>query len=152
MKILDLSAGNRAIWYAKDHPMVTFLDKRAEVWPDILCDTNEGIPGSGYNLFVWDPPHMNCGPNSDMSKRYGHHTTAEILHLLQTTSRNAYKVAAENALMAFKWNNHDISLDRVFKLLNGWEPLFGLANILRNAKVHFNKRTVNEIQKKTSCD
>jgi hypothetical protein len=126
-KILDLSAGNRAIWFNKNHPFATYLDKRKSVKPTIVCDTMS-IPasaGSGYNLVVWDPPHMNCGPNSNMSKVYGYHTTAEILDTIEKTAVEAHRVCADNAVMALKWNNHDIKLERVFKLMPQWEPLFG---------------------------
>lgn len=125
MKILDLTAGNRAIWFDKDHPLATYLDKRPEVKPTIVCDTRQGIPGYGYNLICWDPPHMNCGPNSNMSKVYGYHTTNEILETIQLTGLEVHKVSAPDALMALKWNNHDIKLQRVFDLLPLWEPLFG---------------------------
>ncbi len=127
MKILDLSAGNRAIWYNKSHPLATYLDKRESVQPDIVCNTNE-IPdsvGSGFNLIVWDPPHMNCGRNSNMSKQYGYHTTKEILDTIDLTGKEAHRISAPNALMALKWNNHDIKLQRVFDLLTQWQPLFG---------------------------
>ena len=125
LKILDLSAGNRAIWFNKNHPLCTYLDKRAEVNPTFVCDTNEEIPVSGYNLICWDPPHMNCGPKSNMSKAYGYHTTEQILETLRKTGCNVYEKSAEGALMALKWNTHDISLKRVFELLPKWEPLFG---------------------------
>lgn len=125
MKILDLTAGNRAIWFNKRHPLTTYLDKREEVLPDIVCDTNQGIPGSGYTLVCWDPPHMNCGPNSNMSKSYGYHRTAEILETIRTTGRHLHTVTEKDALLAFKWNDHDISLLKIFKLLPRWEPLFG---------------------------
>jgi len=127
VKILDLSAGRRAIWYNKEHPFATYLDKRPEVEPTIVCDTRH-IPdsvGSGYNLVCWDPPHMNCGPNSNMSKVYGYHTTAEIIDTIEKTSVRVWDITAKDALMAFKWNNHDIALRRVFGLMYGWEPLFG---------------------------
>lgn len=126
-KILDLSAGNRAIWFDKNHPLATYLDKRESVKPDIVCDTNElgDLAGYGYDLICWDPPHMNCGPNSNMSKTYGYHTTKEILYLLETTGMQAWRVSKPNALMAFKWNTHDIKMKRVYELLHGWEPLFG---------------------------
>lgn len=127
MKILDLSAGNRAIWFNKKHPLATYLDKRESVKPDIVCDTRK-IPkeaGSGYDLFVFDPPHMNCGPNSNMSKVYGYHTTKEILDTIQGTSNAARKIANPTALMALKWNDHDIKLERVLNLMPDWEPLFG---------------------------
>lgn len=127
MKILDLTAGNRAIWHNKNHPLAVYLDKRKSVKPTIVCDTTE-LPesvGHGYNLVCWDPPHMNCGPNSNMSKVYGYHTTKEILETIEKTGSGVHKITAENALMALKWNNHDIKLERVFKLLPNWEPLFG---------------------------
>lgn len=126
-KILDLSAGNRAVWFNKKHPMATYLDKRAEVSPDIVCDTRS-LPdsvGAGFDLVVWDPPHVNTGKNSHMSKRYGHHTTADILDTVEKTAVEAYRVTVPGALMAFKWNTHDIKLDRVLKLMPQWEPLFG---------------------------
>lgn len=127
MKILDLSAGRRAVWFNKKHPLALFLDKRAEVEPDIVCDTT-AIPveaGSGFNLVVFDPPHMNCGPRSNMSRVYGHHTTAEILRTIEGTAKEAHRLTIENGLMALKWNDHDIRLQRVFDLMPQWEPLFG---------------------------
>ncbi len=93
-KILDLSAGNRAVWFNKAHPMAIYLDKRAEVSPDIVCDTRQ-IPdsvGTGFDLVVWDPPHMNTGPNSNMSRVYGYHTTAEILDTIEKTASEAWRV------------------------------------------------------------
>lgn len=127
MKILDLTAGNRAVWFNKNHPLATYLDKRPEVNPTIVCDT-KAIPdavGSGYNLVCYDPPHMNCGPNSNMSKVYGYHTTQEILKDIEGTAKEAHRVTDPGALMALKWNTHDIKLERVFKLMPQWEPLFG---------------------------
>ena len=127
MKILDLSAGKRAVWFNKQHPLAVYLDKRRSVYPTIVCDTRS-LPesvGSGYQLLVFDPPHMNCGPNSNMSKSYGYHTTAEILDLIHKTAVEAHRVSGSNALMALKWNTHDIKLQRVFDLMPQWEPLFG---------------------------
>ena len=126
-KILDLTAGNRAIWFQKDHPLATFLDRRPEVKPTFVCDTTE-IPdavGGGYDLIVYDPPHMNVGPNSHMAKRYSHRTTFQILEDIAGSGREAHRVTRPGALMALKWNTHDIRLQRVFKLLGDWEPLFG---------------------------
>jgi hypothetical protein len=127
MRILDLSAGNRAIWFNKNNPLACFLDKRAEVNPTIVCDTRK-IPksvGFGYDLVCWDPPHLNTGKKSNMAKCYGHHTTKEILETIELTGWEAYRMTRPEALMAFKWNTHDIKLERVFKLLPQWEPLFG---------------------------
>ena len=128
MKILDLSSGNRAVWFNKKHPLCLYLDKRESVKPDIVMNTNDitvESVGSGFDLIVWDPPHMNCGPNSNMSKAYGHHTTKEILETIEITGSKVINVCKPSALMALKWNSHDIRLQRVFDLLKGWEPLFG---------------------------
>lgn len=127
MKILDLTAGRRAVWFNKNHPLAMYLDVRPEVEPTIVCDTRK-IPrsvGHNFDLVVYDPPHRNTGPNSDMSKRYGHWTTEQILNSIKGTGREAYRVTKENALMALKWNSRDIRLQRVFDLLPDWEPLFG---------------------------
>ncbi len=127
MKILDLSAGRRAIWYDKDNPLAIFIDKRAEVNPTFVADSTAlpAIIGDGFDLVVFDPPHMNCGKKSNMSKVYGYHTTAEILETIKGTAIEAHRVTRTNALMALKWNDHDISLKRVFDLMPQWEPLFG---------------------------
>lgn len=127
MKILDLSAGNRMIWHNRKHPLATYVDIRPEVKPDFVCDTRNLPPevGSGFDLIVFDPPHMNLGKKSRMAKSYGHHTTAEILDTVKKTSVEAHRVSKPGALMALKWNDHDIKLERVLDLLPEWEPLFG---------------------------
>lgn len=128
MKILDMSAGKRAMWLDKQNPLVTFLDKRAEVNPTIVCDTTKMPPevGGDYDLIVFDPPHENCGPNSDMSKRYGHSTRAEIIETIKGSASEAYRVSKPGALMAFKWNDHAFRLDKVLELFKPyWQPLFG---------------------------
>lgn len=128
MKILDMSAGNRAMWFNKNDSRVVFLDKRESVKPTIVCDTTE-IPyfvGEGYDLVVFDPPHENTGANSHMATHYGHSTRAEIIETIKGSGREAHRVTRENALMAFKWNDHAFKLDKVLALMSDyWEPLFG---------------------------
>lgn len=128
MKILDLSAGNRAIWIQKQLNFVTFLDKRPETMPDFICDTRE-IPkevGDSFDLVVFDPPHLNAGKNSNTSKSYGYHTTLEIKETIIGYAKESHRVSKKNALMAFKWNDHDISLDMALELMSPfWTPLFG---------------------------
>lgn len=126
MKILDMTAGRRAIWFYKQNPLVTFVDRREEVRPDLVTDcTNLPFSDSSFDLIVFDPPHMNCGPNSNMSKVYGHHTTRQILDLIENASNEAARVAAGSGLLVLKWNDHDIPLKKVFLLMPKWEPLFG---------------------------
>lgn len=128
MRILDLTAGNRAIWFNKEHPDALYIDIRAEVGPDIVADSRKLWPlavSSLYDLVVFDPPHLNFGARSNMSKSYGHHTTRDILDLVQKTAKAAFNVTRPDALMALKWNDHSISLKRILALMPQWEPLFG---------------------------
>lgn len=127
MKILDLSAGNRACWFDKNNPLATFIDKRAEVNPTLVADSTclPESAGSGYDLVVFDPPHENVGANGHMTKRYGHSTRAQIIDTIIGSGNEAHRVTRSNALMAFKWNDHAFDLDKVLSLMPKWEPLFG---------------------------
>lgn len=127
MKILDMSAGYRHIWYDKSNPLVTFLDRREETKPHFVCDTRK-IPeevGSGFDLVVFDPPHENSGAHSRMRATYGHSTRADIYSTLTGSCVEAWRVTKPDALMAFKWNDCARSLEAILPFLRGWEPLFG---------------------------
>ena len=128
MKILDMSAGSRAVWFDKQYRDTTFLDIRPSVNPTIVCDTRAMPPevGEGYSLIVFDPPHINFGANAKMSKNYGHHTTESIRDIIRSSSKEAHRVSIPDALMAFKWNDHDQKLESILALMDPyWEPLFG---------------------------
>jgi hypothetical protein len=119
VKILDLSAGNRAVWFNKQYPDACYVDIRPDVNPSIVADTRNLPPevGEGYNLVVFDPPHVNFGANADLSRTYGHHTTEEIRDIITRSAAEAHRVSCDDALMAFKWNDHDQKLERVLKLM-----------------------------------
>lgn len=116
------------MWFDKSNPLVTFLDRRPEVSPTICCDTRH-LPeevGCDYDLVVFDPPHENVGASSNMATRYGHSTRADIVSTIKGSGAEAHRVTKPTALMAFKWNDHAYSLDKVLELLEPyWEPLFG---------------------------
>jgi hypothetical protein len=127
MKILDVSAGYRNIWFNQAHPMCTFLDIRKHVEPDVIMDSKDlaALPADYYDLAVFDPPHVALGPNSNMADRYGVFSGSEIRIIVQQTAIQLIRVLKSNALLAFKWNDHDQRLWTIIKLLNGFEPLFG---------------------------
>lgn len=128
MRILDMSAGNRAVWFDKDYRDAVYVDVRPEVEPTIVADTRSLPPavGDGFGLIVFDPPHVNFGANAELSKTYGHHTTAEIRDIVRRSASEAHRVSERDALMAFKWNDHDQKLDGVLALMSPWwEPLVG---------------------------
>lgn len=134
MKILDMSAGNRAMWFNKNHPLAVYVDLRPEVSPTVVADTRNLPPeiGDGYTLIVFDPPHVNFGANAAMSKTYGHHTTSDIRSIIEGSAKEAWRVSVPDALMAFKWNDHDQSFSKVLALMAPWwEPLFGAQTAVR---------------------
>ena len=128
MKVLDLSAGNRAVWFNKAHPCATYIDIRPDVRPDIVADSR-ALPadvGEDYDLVVFDPPHKNNAATGNMVRSYGHWTAEQITEIIGETAKEAHRVAKDNALMAFKWNEHTRRLSTVLALLAPyWEPLFG---------------------------
>jgi hypothetical protein len=128
VKILDLSAGNRAVWFNKNHPDTVYIDIRPECNPTVVADSRLLPPeiGNGYDLIVFDPPHVNFGINSNLSKCYGYHTTEDIRSIIRGSAKEAHRVSRPDALMAFKWNDHDQSFVKVLGLMSEWwEPLFG---------------------------
>jgi hypothetical protein len=128
MKILDLTAGNRAIWFNKAHPAATYVDVRSEVAPDIIGDSRALPPGvgDGYTLVVFDPPHKNNAASGNMVRNYGHFTHEQIWDLIRGAAKEAWRVTVPGALMAFKWNDHGRQLKSVLPMLDPyWEPLFG---------------------------
>lgn len=128
MKILDVSAGNRGIWFDKAHPCATYIDVRPEVNPDLVADSR-AMPaevGDGYSLIVFDPPHKNNSPDFGMARSYGCFNHEQIRSILAETAKETHRVAADEALMAFKWNEHSLKLSTVLEMLRPyWEPLFG---------------------------
>ena len=128
MKILDLSAGNRAVWFDKNHRDAIYVDIRPEVEPTIVADARS-LPaevGTDYDLVVFDPPHKNNGVNGKMAHNYGHWTAEQIRDIVTGSAREAHRVSRPDALMAFKWNDHTRKLSSVLAWISPWwEPLFG---------------------------
>lgn len=128
MRILDLTAGNRAIWFDRQCKLATFVDVRGEAEPDFIansCALPPGV-GLGYDLVVFDPPHKPNGKSFGMARSYGSFTMAEIRTLLTGAAKEAHRVTNAVAFMAFKWNDHHLKLDSALKLLEPyWYPLFG---------------------------
>lgn len=128
MKILDMSAGARAVWFDKSHPDAVYVDIRPQVKPDIVCDTRE-LPaevGTGFDLVLFDPPHKNFAASGNMAKNYGHHTAEEIRSIVRDSAREAHRVSKPNALMAFKWSEGGRKLTAALAWMSPWwEPLFG---------------------------
>lgn len=138
MLILDMSAGPRAIWWEKNHPNTVYLDigfNRIDEHgttiknPDIVADTRAMPFRNGtFDLIVYDPPHCKFNRNSQMGLRYGNYykTVDELRSAIRGSVMEANRVAKESCVMAFKWNNHDISFSKIFGIMYSyWRVMFG---------------------------
>lgn len=127
MKILDMSAGNRAVWFDKAHRDAIYVDVRPEVNPDVVADAR-ALPAhidGPFDLIVFDPPHKN-NSGGNMVRSYGHWTADQIRSIVEGTAKEAHRVATPDGLMAFKWNDHTNKLATVLGwIAEWWEPLFG---------------------------
>lgn len=126
LKILDLSAGKRSVWFNRLQDDVVFVDIREAVCPTVVADTTQlPFQQEFFDLIVFDPPHVTHGSGSKMAEYYGAFPADVIRDMIARSSAEAFRVSTTNALMAFKWNDHDVKLGRILALLEGWEPLFG---------------------------
>ena len=119
--ILDLSAGFRWMWDDRKRDDVVFLDIRRQTSPTVLADSRRlPFKDGTFELILFDPPHVNFGARSNMSRDFGHLTTAQIRDLLKGTFAESRRVAAKGAKMVFKWNDHDQRLERVLEIARPW--------------------------------
>lgn len=124
---MDLTAGKRATWWVKAYEHAVFVDIRESVRPDVVANSC-CLPfrNDTFDLVSFDPPHVNVGANSNMTKDYGHHTIQQIRSFILGAAREANRVAKKDAVMAFKWNDHDQGFKAILSLMAPhWEPLFG---------------------------
>lgn len=135
IRVLDLSAGQAAVWFGARPKNVVAVDRRA-CTANCLADTRY-LPfrDASFDLAVFDPPHTNFGPNSNMAQ-YGHSTMDEIRDLIRKTSAEAARCVRAGGLMALKWNDRDVALTKVLGLMPAWRPLFGHGVSYRQRRAH----------------
>jgi hypothetical protein len=113
------------MWFNKEYEDAVYIDLRSEVKPDIVCST-EKLPfkDNVFNLIVFDPPHTNMSGN--LAKDYGKFTTREIRFLVIWGSRECFRVLKKGCFMIFKWNTHDIMLQKALSMIHSeFKILFG---------------------------
>lgn len=140
-RILDLTAGRRAMWVNPKHPLCTYVDERADVSPDLVADAVAlPFPDAHFDIVVFDPPHGNLGHNSQMARRYGALTHTQIRNMVTRTGCEAHRVTKADGMMVLKWSDRDLKVPAVIALLPQWEPLFGHclnSRATRNHEVHW---------------
>jgi len=167
MKILDATAGARGIWYQKNHPFVTFMDKRkCDIWdktenkkfsstrrikvnPDIVSEWKDApFPDNHFDMIIFDPPHLirkRDWSDSSMCVRYGKLYQDDWKQVLKQGIKKLFDVLKPEGVFILKWCETDKSVDEVISLMP-YPPLFGTrtGQANKNHWVLFLKYDVNK--------
>ena len=147
MKILDATCGPKGIWYQKNHPFVTFMDKRNgiyhnilsgntsfksrrkyKIYPDVVSEWKDApFPNNHFDMIIFDPPHI-IRPNE--SKKSG--ITCEYGMLFKNSWRNDLRIGIKKlfdilkpeGIFILKWCESCAKIEEVIKLFP-YPPLFG---------------------------
>ena len=146
-KILDVTCGDRTIWFQKHEPHTIYCDIRREEWdgwfgnatnndgkkkhrhigvdPDVIADfTNLPFADNTFNLVVFDPPHIkNLSEGAWLRKAYGS-LTGEWEPVIRGGWHECMRVLKPGGVLVFKWSDISISTREVIDAI-GYEPLFG---------------------------
>lgn len=133
MRILDATAGHRAVWFEKEYADATYIDVREGLHPgnELMDCRKTAFPDGHFDLVIFDPPHMRCGPASFMGARYGSWRTSEIRELVAGAFVEFHRILREDGLVAFKWSDHDTPLDRILAPVTGFDRLVGVQTAVR---------------------
>lgn len=144
-RILDITCGNRSIWFNKKHPNAIFFDRREvhyaksfgkrlserhiDVEPDVIGDYRE-LPFENdiFDLVVFDPPHIvrkSTGEESWLEKEYSYFTSKdEALESVKAGFDEGMRVLHDGGVLVLKWAETNIPTREIINKL-GVEPLFG---------------------------
>ena len=139
--ILDVTCGDRTIWFQKNEPHTIYCDIRSEEWegnfgkekkhrhlvinPDIQCSfTDLPFDDGTFNLVVFDPPHItNLSKSAWMRKSYGS-LDGDWKPMIKKGFSECMRVLADNGVLIFKWSDISVSTRDIINVI-GQEPLFG---------------------------
>jgi hypothetical protein len=145
--ILDATAGNRTMWKHKNTENIIYIDieKKLSCKPTIFADnTNTPFLSEIFDTIFYDPPHVIRGgedlffSHPDISKRVlttmglkgvvfygvGRYTTKQafITHVYRA-QKEFYRILKNGGLLWLKWNEVDISLNRILSIFADWHEL-----------------------------
>ncbi|MFW6172608.1 MAG: SAM-dependent methyltransferase [Elusimicrobiota bacterium] len=145
MKILDATCGFKGMWYQKNHPFVTFMDKRKGIYdfdnpstlsryrkyninPDIVSEWKHApFPDNYFDMVIFDPPHLIKSKKSkvsNMMKAYGYLEKEIWKQDLKQGIRKLFDVLKPEGIFILKWCENNIKVEEILKLFP-YEPLFG---------------------------
>jgi len=144
MKILDATCGFKGIWYQKNHPFVTFMDKRKEnllsnhkglgkrhiiIDPDIVSEWKDTpFEDNYFDMVIFDPPHLiekrDKKTLSSLNKSYGMLYKDNWREELRIGIKKLFDVLKPEGIFILKWCENSAKVEEVIKLFP-YPPLFG---------------------------
>ena len=146
MKILDATCGFRGIWYQKNHPFVTFMDKRKcvvrqtpgtkktsrskyNINPDVVSEWKDApFPNDFFDMVIFDPPHLiidrNHGKLSSLNKFYGYLYKDNYKRVLREGISKLFGCLKPDGFFIFKWCENSVRVEDILKLFP-YKPFFG---------------------------
>jgi hypothetical protein len=144
MKILDATCGSKGIWYIKNHPFVTFMDKRKEtvlsnhkhqkkreyvINPDIISEWKDApFPDNYFDIVIFDPPHLIINRDkpklSTMDKQYGNLYKDNWRQELKIGIKKLFDILKPEGVFILKWCENSVKVDEIIKMCP-YPPLFG---------------------------
>ena len=148
MKILDATCGFKGIWYQKNHPFVTFMDKRKErvkcisikdqrvshkrfynINPDIVSEWKDApFPDNYFDMVIFDPPHLIINRDkknlSAMDKEYGNLYKDNWRGVLREGIKKLFDILKPEGIFVLKWCENSAKVDEIIKLCP-YPPMFG---------------------------
>lgn len=145
-KILDVTCGNRTIWFQKEEPHTIYCDKRMEehsmrfgkatkadgtkserhlnINPDVQCDfTDLPFADNTFSLVVFDPPHVANLKDCWTRKMYGT-LGDDWKQIIHDGFTECMRVLKPDGVLIFKWCDVTYTTKEVIEAI-GQEPLFG---------------------------
>jgi len=143
MKILDATCGFKGIWYQKNHPFVTFMDKRKtklmsnhpigyrrkiNINPDVVSEWKDApFPDNYFDMIVFDPPYLiwvNDKKESTLDKSYGYLRKETYRKEIKEGVEKLFKILKPEGVFILKWCENSIPVEEIIKLMP-YSPLFG---------------------------
>lgn len=143
MRILDATCGIKGMWYQKHHPLVTFMDKREDVFlsahkhqkprtyrvePDIVCEWKDApFPDDYFDVVIFDPPHIiwsNSHKEGTVEREYGHLDAGSWQSEIEQGVKRLFEVMKPGGMFILKWCEVTIPVKKIIDLVP-YPPLFG---------------------------
>ena len=145
MKILDATCGFRGIWYQKNHPFVTFMDRRKgtvkfensstlsrhrsyKINPEVVSEWKDApFPDNHFDMVIFDPPHMIKKEKSkecNMMKPYGFLNEKTWRQDLKVGIKKLFDILKPEGIFVLKWCENSVRVEEILKLCP-YPPMFG---------------------------